>query len=420
MKKKDVLLQQIVENNSASIVSFAIEYATDLPIKLGSKYPIMPLDVKTAIGFFVAPDTIVTTIENIAGAVRIIALPTACLMTAASNGDRWLKNNRYDHLNEEHCYTIEGIRAFDTRNNLVLMKIAETGVPLVLNNSETVSVGEKVYILNFQDDVKYEAVAGTLQCKYRNDTWFQLGIPYTPGNGGGPALNSKNEVIGVVLHGLGSILGDSNHPMIATVVSSNVLKKLLALPGKVMSIEELQQHSRVHAYVLEETADKQTEFGDNKKAIKSYNTALKLNPDLVGIYSKRGIVKSHIGNINGAFKDFDRMLQINPAHIFSYNNRASAKSSYGDTQGALDDLNKAIAISPAYTMAYINLGEVKFQLGEMKVDEGDIVEAKRYTQEAIDHFTQALVLDPKSRDTRKRRREAKRILRLLKLISYIK
>ena len=108
------------------------------------------------------------------------------------------------------------------------------------------------------------------------------------------------------------------------------------------------------------------------------------------------------------------MIQINPEHIFAYNNRASVRGNLGDDQGALDDLNKAIEINPEYAMAYFNLGGVKGLIAKSKTDERDIVEAKRYYQEAIDHYNKALALNPRNRLARKQRKHVKQILWLLK------
>ena len=156
------------------------------------------------------------------------------------------------------------------------------------------------------------------------------------------------------------------------------------------------------------------ERNDNRGAIRDYNAALKLNPDLVEIYSKRGIVKLRIRKLGSAIKDFDKMIEINPEHIFAYNNRASAKGNLGDERGILEDLSKAIEINPEYAIAHVNLAEVKIHLAEDKADEGDIGEAKRYYQAVINHSAKALKLDPRNPLAERQRRRAQDALRMLK------
>ena len=414
-EKKDALLQQIAENNRKSTVFFLTGYAVEQPIRLKSKDIAVAINLATTSGFFVEPDKIVTTIDIIASAIEIAAIPAESFENAFSNrGFRFFRRRNRPQVNEEEEYTIEGVTAFDTKNNLVLLKIAETGAPLPFGDSDTVEIGETVYALGYQDDTKYTGAAGALQSRYKDDEWLQMKIQFFPGGNGGPVLNSKQEVIGVFAYGTGSAVGD-NRSMMATAISSNVLKELRANSGKVIPLERFQNYSRVRAYALEAQADeKRLERYNDKGAIRDYNAALKLNPDLVEIYSKRGIIKLRIENLQGALKDFDKMIQINPEHIFAYNNRASARGNLGDDQGALDDLNTAIEINPEYAMAYTNLGGVKSEIAKIKIDEGDMVEAQRYCQEAIEGYTKSLALNPKNPVARKYLRQAKRIRWLIK------
>ena len=181
-----------------------------------------------------------------------------------------------------------------------------------------------------------------------------------------------------------------------------------------MSLDRFQKHSRVYAYTLEAEGNNRAELHENRGAIKNYKDALKLNPDLVEIYSRRGTVKTRIGDMRGALRDLDKMLRINPEHIFAYSNRASAKGLLGDTNGALDDINKAIALDPEYVMAHINLGGINLEIGMMKTDAGDSVEAERHYQAAIDAYSKALKLDRKNPVARQHLKDAKRMLRASK------
>lgn len=372
------------------------------------------MHAETGTGFFVEPDKIVTTIENLAGSVEVIAIRADRFTKIVGNRDiQFFGKRKRRQAMEEAQVSLEGVTAFDAKNNLVLLKAVETGIPLLLGDSTTALIGEKVYTLGYRGAMKYERSVSTLQSRYKHDKWFQIETQFSPGNGGGPVLNSEGEVIGVVAYGTGSAFED-DIATVATVISSNVLKELLARSGEVMPLDRFQKHSRVRAYALEAQATEKAELHDNRGAIKDYNAALKLNPDLVEIYSRRGIVKTRIDNMRGALRDFDKMLRINPVHIFTYNNRASAKAHLGDEQGALDDFNKAIQLNPEYVIAYINQAAVKRRIADIKVDQGDIGGAQQYYQEAIEDYTKVLALVPRNSLGRKHRRYIKRILRLLK------
>ena len=419
-KKKDTLLRPMIEDNKQSIVYFLTEPDVKQPIIFFSKDDTPTINLASTTGFFVEPDKIVTTIDALSNALSIAVFSAVSFQKAFNNrgtrSSRRRNRNQVLEPNEDVLeeYTIEGVTAYDTKNNLVLLKIEETGVPLPLGDSDTVEIGETVYAIGKQDAPRCAGAAGYLQSRYRDDKWLHIRIHYSGAGNGGPVLNSKQEVIGVFAYATGSAAGDSRS-MMGTVISSNVLKELLANAGEVIGLDEFQEYPRVRAHALEAQADeKMSERNKNRGAIRDYSAALKLNPDLVEIYSKRGIVKLRIMKLRSAIKDFDKMIQINPEHIFAYNNRASARGNLGDKHGILEDLSKAIEINPEYAIAHVNLAEVKIHTAEDKADEGDIGEAKRYYQEVIDHSAKALKLDPGNPLAQRQRRRAQDALRMLK------
>lgn len=410
-KKKETLLQQITENRRESVVIFAMEYANEEPINPLEEYDVQSTYI-IGTGFFVEPDKVVTTIEALAGANTVSTiLPNRLKKVVNDRNIRsFNKDNQYQIIKEAGV-DIEGVTAFDPRNNLVILKIAETGTPLQLENSDTVQIDEPIYTLGYQAEMKYMGTAGTLQNRYKDNKWFQIKTRFYSGNGGGPVLNGSGEVIGIVAYGMGSVTGDNSSATVATAISSNVLKELLANSGEIIPLEQLQKYSRIRAYFIEGQANAMAELYDDREAIKYFNTALKFNPDLVEIYARRGVIKARLENFEGAFRDFDKMIQINPGHIFAYNNRATSKVNLGDDQGAFNDLNKAIELAPNYVMAYTNLGGTNLYMTDKKIQEGDIVEARRYRQAAIDAYNKALALNPKNRVVRSNLKHAKRILK---------
>ena len=411
-KKRGALLRQITENRRESIVLFAMEYANEEPIELLEEYDVPSTYIDTGTGFFVEPDKVVTTIEVLAGANTVSAIPANRLKKVVNDRNirSFNEDNQYRIIKEARV-DIEGVTAFDPRNNIVILKIAETGTPLPLENSDTAQIDGTVYTLGYQEEMKYMGTAGTLQNRYKDNKWLQIKTRFYSGNGGGPVLNGSGEVIGVVAYGIGSVTGDNRSATVATAISSNVLKELLANSGEIIPLEQLQKYSRIRAYFVEAQANAMAELYDDREAIKYFNTALKLNPDLVEIYARRGVIKARLDNFEGAFRDFDKMIQINPGHIFAYNNRATSRVNLGDEQGAFNDLNKAIELAPNYVMAYTNLGGTNLYIADKRMDEGDIVEARRYCQAAIDAYNKALALNPKNRVVRRHLKDAKRMLK---------
>ena len=420
-KKKDALLQQITENLRESIVLLTIECPIEESIQIVSEYKGLPIPFDIGTGFFVAPDKVVTTIETIAAIENVAATDTVSAIPAHRlekvvndrNIRAFNKDNQYQIIKEAKV-DIEGVTAFDPKNNLIILKIAETGTPLSLENSDTIQIDEPVYALGYQEEMKYKGTAGTLQNRYNDNKWLQIKTPFYSGNGGAPVLNGSGEVIGVLAYGMGSITGDNSSATVATAISSNVLKALLMNSENLIPLEQLHKYSRIRAYSLEAQANTIAELYDDRETLRCFNAALRLNPDLVEIYARRGVIKSRLENFEGAFKDFDKMIQINPKHIFAYNNRATARIHLRDEQGAFKDLNKAIELDPNYVMAYINLGGTNLYIADTKVDEGDIAEALPYCHAAIEAYNKALALNPKNRIVLNNLRHAKRTMKKAK------
>ena len=148
-RKKDTLLQQIAENSRDSTVFIGTGYISEHPVGFGEKDTEVfetSMHAQTGTGFFVEPDKIVTTIENLAGAVEVIAIRADRFTKIVGNRDIPFFGKRKRRQGMEAAQvSIEGVTAFDPKNNLVLLKAAETGVPLLLGDSDTDLIGEKVY-----------------------------------------------------------------------------------------------------------------------------------------------------------------------------------------------------------------------------------------------------------------------------------
>ena len=362
-----------------------------------------------------------TTIDHIACAAIVRAIPAnqfgrkraKRIRSRSTKVSRNRRHRKQPQVSEETIeYTIEGIAAYDAKNNLVLLKIAESGKPIPLGDSDAVQIGEPIYTLGYRDNVEYKGTVGPLQSRYRNNTWLQIQTKFFSGFVGGPVLNSSNEVIGVAAFGHESAV-DNGSTAIQMVISSNMVEQMLGNSATVMSLVQFQKHSRVRAYALEFIAEELRYQNKNQQAIANYNAALKLNPDLPEAYFKRALAKNYIADFQGALRDFDKIIRINPGHPFAYSNRASTKSVLGDLHGAIDDLNKSIQLDPQYVLAYTNRAEIKMIIADIKAEAGDIAEARQSYQESIDDFNKAIALNRHYRLARKHVDRAKRALALL-------
>ena len=151
-----------------------------------------------------------------------------------------------------------------------------------------------------------------------------------------------------------------------------------------------------------------------RKAIEHYTEALKLNPGLFDVYSKRGLIYSEKGNYDLAIQNYDAAIELNPDYAYAYANRGLAHSKKGKADRAIEDYNKAIELDPEIARVYSNRGVTYVGKGnferafadfntaiELDPDDsmaysnrGGIYLFKRNFERAFADFNTAIELDP--------------------------
>ncbi len=418
-QERDDQLQQIAERCKESTVCL--------------KNKFIGLTMSGGSGFFVAPDKIVTNIHVIDGLPgfnipgfnvkaitakqfeneripiyyripdivknRILRLSRNLFMDLKAKDNK--KPNQSRNCEERMVYTIEGVTAFDDKNDLVLLKVIETGVPLPFGDIDVLESDEQVYIVGY-DGTQYKTIAGTIPNKHNRNKEFQIKIkhPHTDvdGHSGGPVINSKGEVIGVVVSAEGQkqiSLMEDVHSFV-TVVPLTVLEALLANSGEVERIAVWRKRPQIRAYRKTDLGNLISEAGKYEKAIACYDTALRLNPNLANTYFKRGLAKRKLSDYEGAIEDYNNAIKLNPEYATAYYNRGNAKRKLSDHEGAIEDYNNVIKLNPEYVMAYNNRGNAKDALGAF---EG-----------AIEDHDTAIRLDPEHTAAYNNRGRAKKAL----------
>ena len=301
-------------------------------------------------GFFVDRDKIVTNIPVVA----VPGIHTAKLM------------------NSETVWRIEEVVAFDIKNDLVVLKIADEGTPLPLGNSDRVQNGESVYAVGFPN--KYKVTEGGIHSIQKNNKWFKMTVDISAGNSGGPILNSEGEVIGIAAAGNDSY---------SYAIPSNTVKAMLT-ETKTESIQ--QWHKRpvirsVHNYMM---AQEKFYTNDYNQAITHLDEAIQLYPEDTFYFMSRGDVKDALGKHDDAIDDYNKAIKLDPENILAYNARAHTKNHIEDYKGAKDDYSIILKIDPNNVEAYTARGNINLKL-------------KNY-QAAYEDFTEAIRLYPKDLD----------------------
>ena len=300
--------QQLVSKRpEAPIVSVTSKKLEDSVVRvvglLGTK-------IHIGSGFFVARDKIVTNIH-------VVAHP----------GPIFVKL-----VNTETVWAVEGVTAYDVKNDLVILKIAGEGTPFPLGDSDSVRYGEPISTVGFPSGV-YKVMHGHVRSTRNSDKRIQTTTDTLGGSSGGPLLNSKGQVIGI-------------HVGRDEAIHSNALKALLSQSTQVESIEQWHKRQLIRAYVYFMLGKTKFAAKDYDNAMIDLDKAIQMNPKFIYAYYARGIAKSELGDYNGAIADYDRYIELNSGDAEAYYRRGEAKEALGQHDAAQADFQKAKTLNP--------------------------------------------------------------------------
>ena len=343
-------------------------------------------------GFFVDKDKIVTNIH-------VVVNPGPVFVKLMDRTTIW---------------AVEEVTAFDVEYDLVILKIVGEGPPLPMGNSDMIQIGEPVVAVGYPNG-RYKVTAGVIDSIQNSGKLIRMKVATAGGNSGGPALNSKDEVIGIVAAG-GNLYSFAN--------PSNPLKSLLTRPESSESLEKWREGDYVRAYGYFIQGQWKLKSNRYKEALSDFENAIKLNPTFIYTYRWRGDAKVALGNYKEAVADYNKAIQLNPDdadayrnqgnvhfHLAAsesasgnlkkaqglyeeaienwtqaiklapkyadvYSNRGHTKAILGDYEGAIIDFDKAIQINPEFAEAYYNRGRAKEALGQKEAAKADFQKAK--------------------------------------------
>ncbi|MEH2384785.1 MAG: tetratricopeptide repeat protein [Nostoc sp.] len=128
---------------------------------------------------------------------------------------------------------------------------------------------------------------------------------------------------------------------------------------------------------------------DYQGASENYTKVLKIAPQNINAYIKRGDARYSLKDYKAAIKDYTQAIKIAPKNVDVYIKRGHNRHFLKDYQAAIKDYTQAIKIAPKNANAYIKRGDAQYFI-------------KKY-QAAIDDYTKAIRLSPDSVDAYKNR-----------------
>lgn len=194
---KPLTVAQIVRQASDAVVQIVIYSETGKEVALAS-------------GFIVAADgKVVTNYHVIQGAHSAVA--------KLANGD---------------IFPVTGALAVETDRDLVLLKLDGKALPfLTLDSTAALQVGDHVVAigspLGLQGTVS-DGIVSALRREAEGKKWIQTTAPVSHGNSGGPLLDMRGKVIGVITSGVAAENGQN----LNFAIPSEEVRRLLSIPRK--------------------------------------------------------------------------------------------------------------------------------------------------------------------------------------------
>jgi len=312
-------------------------------------------------------------------------------------------------LKDGTTYPVGYIVAYDALRDFCILKINETDLSTVaLGDSNNIETGESIYCIGNPLGLEYSFSSGMLSGTRQDHEvkYLQFTAPISPGNSGGPLLDSKGQVIGIVTfcmvegQNLNFALGINEiKPYITTVPLMDLDKFVnssmrdsdyhVSKAGDfyragnfAQALSELDQAIKLDPGNLLAYLERGIVYfgmSNYAQALDNLNLAIQIYPN-ADAYDWRGTVYEKLNRNEEALADYNRAIQLNPQKAIFYNNRGFMYHKLGDVEKTLSDLNRAIELDPGYAEPYNGRGNVNLDRG-------------RFDQ-ALADFNRSIQLDP--------------------------
>jgi tetratricopeptide (TPR) repeat protein len=140
---------------------------------------------------------------------------------------------------------------------------------------------------------------------------------------------------------------------------------------------------------------RQVAAGANAEAIRHFDKAISISPDLAGAYLDRAIAEHNSGDRGAALIDLEKAVELDPSLTRAYNLRGQIFAENGDARKAIDEFTKSLKAKPELE-GYYQRGLAHERLGEH--------------MEAIADFDSAIAEFPDAPYTYRARASARRAL----------
>ena len=276
--------------------------------------------------------------------------------------------------------------------------------PLSLGDSDTVRIGETVYVAGNPKGLEgtfSDGIVSSRRDKYTKER-LQMTAAISLGSSGGPVLNRKGEVIGVSLPWYRNSDDPLDAQSLNILIPSNYVKTLLTHSSTTKPL------GQDNVYISPDTYFR---WGYMKLGLENYDGAIadltetiRLTPKNIYAYYNRGIAKSHLGQYTNAIADWSEVIRLDPNFVAAYVNRGFLKGELGQYIAAIADFNTVIQLKPNLAVAYFYRGLMKDDLKQydaaiedydaaiqLKLDDVEIYFYRGVAKSNLGQYTAAIV-----------------------------
>jgi tetratricopeptide (TPR) repeat protein len=318
-------------------------------------------------------------------------------------------------------YPIELVVAENEEADIIKVRvsIAEKEFHWVKLTDQEPAIGERILVvgspLGLEQTVS-EGIVSAVRDLPLVGKVFQLSAPVSPGSSGGPVVNMKGKVVGVV--SFQAVMGQNLN---FAVASQGVLN--LENTDKAQSLSEWTYGiSRKTPRLAEELCKKGFNFsirGEFKEALNYYKEAAEKSPgDALAWY---GLGSCYVGldDSEAAIAAFQQAVRADPQNPTPYYNLGRYYGTLERYEEAVSFYKKAVEVDPDHAMSYYDLGIIyskqeAFDVGEQAFKEvlriepwhapsyyfiGLTYSERGRYEAAVQAYQQALKIDPESLPT---------------------
>ena len=142
----------------------------------------------------------------------------------------------YSHTGSHRLNPVKRVKAIDTEQDLAVLEVSRSKVkPLELGRSETVERLNKVYVVGYPLELDCGITSGEINNPkqlYEEVEYIRFDAAVSPGNSGGPLLNSQGDVIGVATRGSWIIAQNINFAIPSNQLWSVLYRHGVRLPRR--------------------------------------------------------------------------------------------------------------------------------------------------------------------------------------------